>query len=87
MNDLTEHCQYLAGAPSGGGWPVAQQKRLELAASKLFHADVLALCTPGEGGTRELLDELLTAIDQALPAFSNAITHTYFSHAELERVT
>ena len=87
MNDLAEHCQYLASAPSGGGWPILQQQRLEEAAAKLFHADVFALCTPGEGGARESLDELLIAMDHALPAFSNAITHTYFSHAELERIT
>ena len=87
MNDLAGHCKFLASAPSGGGWPILQQKRLEEAASNLFDADVLQLCTPGEGGVRKLLDELLTAMDQALPAFSNAITLTYFSHAELERVT
>lgn len=87
MSDLAEHCQYLASAPSGGGWPILQQRRLEEAAANLFNADVLALCTPGDGGRRELLDELLTAMDHALPAFSNAITLTYFSHAELERVT
>ena len=87
MSDLAEHCQYLAGAPSGGGWPILQQRRLEEAAANLFNVDVFALCTPGDGGRRELLDELLTAIDHALPAFSNAITLTYFSHAELERVT
>ncbi len=87
MNDLVGHCQFLASAPSGGGWPILQQKRMEEAASNLFNADVLQLCTPGEDGTRKLLNELLTAMDQALPAFSNAITLTYFSHAELERVT
>jgi len=87
MIDLAEHCLYLASAPSGGGWPLTQQKRLEEAASKLIHADVMQLCTPGEDGRRDTLDELLSGVDQALPAFSNAITHTYFSHAELERVT
>ena len=38
-------------------------------------------------GSRERLDELLAALDAALPALSNAITHAYFSHAEPERTT
>jgi hypothetical protein len=34
------------------------------------------------------LRELLGAVEGELPAFSDAITHTYFSHAEeLERST
>jgi uncharacterized circularly permuted ATP-grasp superfamily protein/uncharacterized alpha-E superfamily protein len=85
MKDLSEHCRYLASAPSGAGWPIAKQRRLEEAAANLFNADVQMLCTPGAGNFREPLDELLAELDIALPAFSNAITHTYFSHAEMER--
>lgn len=73
--------------PSGAGWPIIKQKRVEEAASDLFLADVRMLCEPGEGGPRERLDELLAGLDMALPAFSNAITHAYFSHAEAERTT
>jgi uncharacterized circularly permuted ATP-grasp superfamily protein/uncharacterized alpha-E superfamily protein len=85
--DLSEHCRSLSSMPSGAGWPIIKQKRLEEAASNLFRADVRMLCEPSAGGPRERLDELLAGLDAALPAFSNAITHAYFSHAEAERTT
>jgi hypothetical protein len=71
--------------PSGAGWPILKQQRLEVAAANLFAADVRALCEPGPSGSRDRLDGLLAQVDAALPALSNAITHTYFSHAEQER--
>jgi uncharacterized alpha-E superfamily protein len=80
--DLLEHCRSLSSMPSGAGWPNAKQKRLEEAACGLFCADVRTLCEPGEDGVRQQLDELLGALDTALPGLSNAITHAYFSHAE-----
>jgi uncharacterized circularly permuted ATP-grasp superfamily protein/uncharacterized alpha-E superfamily protein len=85
--DLSEHCRSLSSMPSGAGWPIIKQNRVEEAASDLFLADVRMLCEPGEGGPRARLDELLAGLDMALPAFSNAITHAYFSHAEAERTT
>jgi len=85
--DLSEHCRSLSSMPSGAGWPTIKQKRLEEAASNLFRADVRMLCEPGAGSPRERLDELLAGLEAALPAFSNAITHAYFSHAEAERTT
>jgi uncharacterized circularly permuted ATP-grasp superfamily protein/uncharacterized alpha-E superfamily protein len=85
--NLSEHCRSLSSMPSGAGWPIVKQNRMEEAASNLFRADVRMLCEPRGGGPRERLDELLAALDAALPAFSNAITHTYFSHAEAERTT
>ena len=43
---------------------------------------------PDTNGVRLLLDDLLSRMEVELPAFSNAITHTYFSHAEeMERAT
>ena len=66
---------------------MAKQKRLEDAAAGLFHTDVRTLCEQGTGGVRERLDELLAGMDAALPAFSNALTHAYFSHAQMERTT
>jgi len=87
LKDLSEHCRSLSSMPSGAGWPISKQKRLEEAASTLFHADVRRLCEPDPDGCRAQLDELLAALDAALPAFSNAITHAYFSHAEAERAT
>jgi uncharacterized circularly permuted ATP-grasp superfamily protein/uncharacterized alpha-E superfamily protein len=88
MKDLTEHCRSLSSMPSGAGWPVLRQKRLEETASKLLSADVERLCVPDPSGVRVQLRELLGAVEGELPAFSDAITHTYFSHAEeLERST
>jgi uncharacterized circularly permuted ATP-grasp superfamily protein len=85
VKDLAEHCRSLSRMPSGAGWPVAKQERLREAASDLFHADVRKLCESAGGAPREQLDELLAALESALPALSNAITHAYFSHAEPER--
>ena len=85
VKDLSDHCRSLSTMPSGAGWPIVKQERLEEAASNLFHADVRKLCEPRAGAARERLDELLIAFGAALPALSNAITHAYFSHAEPER--
>ncbi len=85
VNDLSEHCRSLAAMPSGAGWPIFKQRRLEEAASNLFLDDVRMLCEPDTNGRRETLDELLAVLDAALPAFSNALTHAYFSHAEAVR--
>jgi uncharacterized circularly permuted ATP-grasp superfamily protein/uncharacterized alpha-E superfamily protein len=85
--DLSDHCRSLSRMPSGAGWPIVKQERFEEAASNLFHADVRKLCEPRAGAARERLDELLSALEAALPALSNAITHAYFSHAEPERTT
>jgi hypothetical protein len=62
-----------------------KQRQMEAAASRLLHADVELLCEAGTNRTR--LDSLLENLDTALPAFSEAISNTYFSHAEMERAT
>jgi uncharacterized circularly permuted ATP-grasp superfamily protein/uncharacterized alpha-E superfamily protein len=87
VRDLSDHCRSLSSMPSGAGWPIVKQERLEEAASHLFHADVRKLCEPRAGAARERLDELLAVLEAALPSLSNAITHAYFSHAEPERRT
>jgi uncharacterized circularly permuted ATP-grasp superfamily protein/uncharacterized alpha-E superfamily protein len=88
MKDLTEHCRSLSSMPSGAGWPVSREQRLGERASNLFSADIEGICTPDAKGVRVELDELLGGMEEELPAFSDAITHTYFSHAEeLERST
>lgn len=87
LQDLFEHCRWLSGRPSGAGWPLSKQNRLEEAAADLGRADVRMLCQPGAGNIREPLDQLLAATGAALPALSDAITHVYFSHAEMERTT
>jgi hypothetical protein len=45
------------------------------------------LCETRTGANRTELDSLLEDLDTALPAFSEAISNTYFSHAEMERAT
>jgi uncharacterized alpha-E superfamily protein len=87
VKDLAEHCSGLSRMPSGAGWPVYKQKHLEDMAANLFHAEVQALCQFESGGIRYRLDKLLGDLAAALPAFSDAVTHTYFSHAEMERST
>jgi len=66
---------------------VARQRRVEEAAANLFEADVQSLCQPGADGQRSYLDHLLATMDAVLPAFSDALTNTWFSHAEMERTT
>ena len=85
LKDLARHCSALSGMPSGSGWPVVKQRQMEAAASRLLHADVELLCEAGTNRAR--LDSLLENLDTALPAFSEAISNTYFSHAEMERAT
>lgn len=87
IQDLTEHCRALSSGAFGDKWPLARQHRIEEAAGHLFHADVTVLCQPGEEGMRMTLDKLLDAANSSLLAFSDDITHTYFSHAILERPT
>jgi uncharacterized alpha-E superfamily protein len=84
--DLFEHCGGLSRMPSGAGWPFNKQKCLEDAALDLFRSDVRVLCEPGASGSRERLDALLEELEEALPSLSNAVTHSYFSHAETERI-
>jgi uncharacterized circularly permuted ATP-grasp superfamily protein len=82
IKDLVDHCSELAGMPSGAGWPLAKQRQIEAVARNLFHSDVRVLCEPGSA-----LKNLLTELHATLPAFSDTITHTYFSHAEVEQST
>ena len=85
FKDLWKHCHRMGGLASVSEWPVTHQARLEEAAAHLLREDVVALCTPDPEGNRSTLDHLLAAPAAALPDFSDAITHTYFSHAELGR--
>jgi uncharacterized circularly permuted ATP-grasp superfamily protein/uncharacterized alpha-E superfamily protein len=87
MKDLSEHSAVLSNMPSGAGWPLSKQLQLEEAAAVLFQSDVEKLCHPGARGIRLTLDSLLAGLGAALPAFSDAITNTYFSHAEMEQFT
>ncbi|MDP9053062.1 MAG: alpha-E domain-containing protein, partial [Acidobacteriota bacterium] len=85
--DLSGHCNILEQSLHGAEWPAAKQKRVEEAAAALFEADVQMLCQPGPDGNRGWLDSLLATLEVVLPAFSDSITNTWFSHAEMERPT
>jgi uncharacterized circularly permuted ATP-grasp superfamily protein/uncharacterized alpha-E superfamily protein len=85
LKDLVEHCAALSAMPSGTGWPIVQQQQMEAAAERLLTADVELLCEVRSGNKRARLDVLLEDLAIALPAFSQAIAITYFSHAEMER--
>jgi uncharacterized alpha-E superfamily protein len=85
IEDLSAHCRALDKKLRGAEWPAAKQRHVEERAANLFSADVQALCQPGSGGRRMYLDSLLVSMDMALPAFSDAITNTWFSHAQMER--
>ncbi len=87
LKDLSRHSAALAGMPSGSGWPVLKQRQMEAAAAELLMADVELLCECPNGANRTRLDSLLEDLENALPAFSEAIGITYFSHAEMERAT
>ena len=85
LKDLARHCAALSGMPSGNGWPLLQQRQMEAAADRLLGADVQLLCEAHAGKRRTRLDGLLGELGAALPAFSEAIAFTYFSHALMER--
>jgi uncharacterized alpha-E superfamily protein len=87
LKDLAVHCGALASMPSGSGWPLLQQRQMEIAAAALLEADVELLCEARPGGRRTRLEGLLDGLGTSLPAFSQAIANTYFSHAEMERAT
>jgi uncharacterized alpha-E superfamily protein len=87
LKDLARHCGGLSGMPSGSGWPVLKQRQMEAAAARLLHADVESLCEARTGTNRTRLDSLLGDLAMALPAFAEAISNTYFSHAQTERAT
>lgn len=85
LKDLARHCAGLSSLPTGTGWPLLQQRQMEAAAAQLLDADVELLCEERLGSRRARLDGLLEDLATALPAFSQAIAITYFSHAEMER--
>ncbi len=85
LEDLSDHCKALAASLQGAEWPLAKQNRVEEVGANLFSADVQELCRADASGLRWHLDNLLGAMDLALASFSDAITNTWFSHAEMER--
>ena len=85
LRDLSKHSKVLAKTLQGAEWPAAKQSRVDEVGVNLFSADVRQLCAPDADGSRWYLDNLLSAMDTALASLSDAITNTWFSHAEMER--
>jgi uncharacterized circularly permuted ATP-grasp superfamily protein/uncharacterized alpha-E superfamily protein len=85
LRDLSEHCLALSSTLHAAEWPFAKQQRVEEVGANLFEADVVELCRPDPDGSRWHLDNLLGALEMALASLSDAITNTWFSHAETER--
>ena len=84
IKDLSEHCRALARTlQARNGRPrnrAGGRGRARTCSTRMF-----GLCQPDPTARAAWLDNLLGALDTALPAFSDAITNTYFSHAEMER--
>ena len=87
LQDLFEHCPGLSGRPSGAGWPLsnraAWRKPRPICGAPMSYAlpagrEVQSPSPPGH---------CWQPPGAALPALSDAITHVYFSHAEMERAT
>jgi uncharacterized alpha-E superfamily protein len=87
IQDLLMHSHALARMLHSAEWPSERQNRVEKTALRLFNFDVHSFDFPEDLAARAAFDDLLAALDLALPAFSDAITRTWFSHAQLEQRT
>ena len=87
LKDLARHCAALSGMPSGSGWPVLKQRQMEAAAPGCSMPTSNLSARARTGSNRTRLDNLLGDLGAALPAFAEAISNTYFSHAQMERAT
>jgi uncharacterized circularly permuted ATP-grasp superfamily protein/uncharacterized alpha-E superfamily protein len=82
LTALSEHMQQLPRDPKAPS-PTREERLTAHAIATLSQADVDALADPGPEGTFPAMNELLDSIDDDLRALSDAISHFYFSHAEL----
>jgi uncharacterized alpha-E superfamily protein len=82
LTALSEHMNQLprdAAAPS----PTREERLTGHAIATLRQADNDALVLPGPEGLFPAVNQLLDSTEDDLRALSDAITHFYFSHAEL----
>jgi uncharacterized circularly permuted ATP-grasp superfamily protein/uncharacterized alpha-E superfamily protein len=80
LNALSEHVQHLPRdrkAPQ----PTREERLLAQALATLESSDLEVLCRPDAGGGFPQLAERLLSVEDDLRAFSDTITHFYFSHA------
>ncbi len=83
--DLLSHCRALARMLHAAEWPLARQTQLEKAALRLFNFDPRFFHKAYDSPERREFDNLLATLESTLAVFSDAITHTWFSHAEVEQ--
>lgn len=80
LADLSEHFAHLPRLKVQAGLS-REQEMISETLARLRQADIRALCQPGADHFRPRLASLLDAVADMVPAVSNAITHSYFSHA------
>jgi uncharacterized circularly permuted ATP-grasp superfamily protein/uncharacterized alpha-E superfamily protein len=81
---VAEHVEHLPR--EGDGTARSAEQRLMLAALTAVRlADADRLAVAGANNRRTGLEELLNEVGRALPAVSDAITHTYLSHLQASR--
>jgi hypothetical protein len=84
LADLGEHFERLPRLKS----PAAldrEQQTLAGFLERIRQADIHVLCQVDGTHSRPRLEELLAAVANILPAVSNAITHGYFSLAQMSQ--
>ena len=84
LADLGEHFERLPRLKSQSALDREQQTIAELL-DRIRQADIQALCQVDADHFRPRLAELLGAVATILPSVSNAITHGYFSLAQISR--
>ena len=84
LADLGEHFDRLPRLKPKAALDREQRTLAELL-ERIRRADVHALCQVDDAHSRPRLEELLTAVANILPGVSNAITHGYFSLAQMSQ--
>jgi len=82
LTALSEHAQQLPRDPKAPS-PTREERLSAHASATLGEAEIDTLVQPGPDGTFPAVNELLSSTEGDLRALSDAITHFYFSHAEL----
>jgi uncharacterized alpha-E superfamily protein len=82
LNALSEHVQQLPRDPRAP-LPTREERLVAGAVVGLRDADVGALSQPGDDRQFPGLTTLIDSLEGDLRSLSDAITHFYFSHAEL----
>jgi uncharacterized circularly permuted ATP-grasp superfamily protein/uncharacterized alpha-E superfamily protein len=82
LTALSEHAQQLPRDPKAPS-PTREERLSAHASATLGEAEIDTLVQPGPDGTFPAVNGLLSSTEGDLRALSDAITHFYFSHAEL----